>query len=320
MSKDAFWELIAEAKKDCGQDLDASADWLYGRLTELGPRQAQDFHDIMHGYLDLAQQYGLGSAASVLCGGCSDDGFTDFRAWLIAQGKEVYLAALKDPDSLADVEPYGWCQFEELSYVGCTALASLTGQNAYENIDPAAYDELITELKKDIVYGEGLGYPYEWNEMADRFPRLCAKYLTPEKLAAKTESEDVWNLNNEEVRAARAAGPQGAAINHPTLQTVPRPKPPEPAPKRDVDQVIAGMRTETRRQIQQSAAPATKLAWYWTYIGSLDMAQQLGLISDERRQALYHEAEPFKPDCIVVEKAPEQGPEASADMTIGGIK
>jgi len=36
--------------------------------------------------------------------GCSDDSFDYFRGWLIAQGKDVYLAALHDPDSLADVE------------------------------------------------------------------------------------------------------------------------------------------------------------------------------------------------------------------------
>ena len=69
---------------------------------------------------------------------CSDDGFIDFRAWLIAQGKEVYLSALKDPDTLADIEPYGNCCFESLSYVGDDTYRQLTGQNAYENADPAA--------------------------------------------------------------------------------------------------------------------------------------------------------------------------------------
>ena len=33
--------------------------------------------------------------------GCSDDSFLDFRAWLIAQGKETYLEALRDPDTLS---------------------------------------------------------------------------------------------------------------------------------------------------------------------------------------------------------------------------
>ena len=46
MSKDDFWNLIAEANKECGQNMDASIQWLTDRLTELGPQQAQDFHDI----------------------------------------------------------------------------------------------------------------------------------------------------------------------------------------------------------------------------------------------------------------------------------
>ena len=79
---------------------------LQDRLMSMGPEQAQAFHDILHIYEELADQYGLWDAASIMMEWCSDDGFIDFRAWLIAQGREVYLAALKDPDSLADVEPY----------------------------------------------------------------------------------------------------------------------------------------------------------------------------------------------------------------------
>ena len=91
---------------------------LQDRLMSMGPEQTQAFHDILHIYEELADQYGLWDAASIMMEWCSDDGFIDFRAWLIAQGREVYLAALKDPDSLADVEPYGNCCFESLSYVG----------------------------------------------------------------------------------------------------------------------------------------------------------------------------------------------------------
>jgi len=36
-------------------------------------------------------------------GGCSDDGFFYFRAWLISRGQKVYDAALQNPDSLAKV-------------------------------------------------------------------------------------------------------------------------------------------------------------------------------------------------------------------------
>ena len=180
MSKSDFWELIAGAKKECGQNMDASSQWLAGQLIARGPQQTQDFHDILNGYLNLSYQYGLWTAASLMCeNGCSDDGFIDFRAWLIAQGEEVYMAALADPDSLADVEAYGGCQFEELLYTGNETMKHLTGKDAYENTDPDAYKALVAELRKGITYGEGVDYPYEWDEVEEYLPRLCEKYLEP---------------------------------------------------------------------------------------------------------------------------------------------
>jgi len=119
INKDTFWKLIQSAKETCGQDMDAMMDFLKDRLVSMGPEQAQNFHDILHAYQDLADKFGLWDAAGVMKEyGCSDDGFIDFRAWLIAQGRDVYLSALADPDSLAGVIPYGDCCFETLSYVG----------------------------------------------------------------------------------------------------------------------------------------------------------------------------------------------------------
>ena len=41
--------------------------------------------------------------AYIIGGGCSDDGFWDFRSWLAVRGKRVYLVALRNPESLARV-------------------------------------------------------------------------------------------------------------------------------------------------------------------------------------------------------------------------
>ena len=207
MDPDAFWDLIAGAKRECGQDMDASLQWLTERLTALGPQQAQDFHDILHGYKHLAYKYGLWTAATLMCEhGCSDDGFIDFRAWLIAQGKEVYLAALADPDSLADVEPYGGCQFESFSYVASKVLNTLTGRGAYVAL--ADFDALVLELAKGIQYGEGIGYPYEWDELEQHFPRLCEKYLKPGTVEFMLDhGETIWFPDNKDIKEARAAGP-----------------------------------------------------------------------------------------------------------------
>ena len=86
----------------------------------------------------------------------------------------------------------------------------------------------------------------------------------------------------------------------------------------NVEQVIAGMRDETIREIgKDTISAAAQLAWYWSYIGALDMAQQLGLIDDPRRQALYHEAEKFKPVCEV--RAVQTGDHlVAAEMSVEG--
>ncbi len=46
--------------------------------------------------LALAYHWDLWALAYMAQGGCSDDGFRDFRAWLILQGKELFEAALQD--------------------------------------------------------------------------------------------------------------------------------------------------------------------------------------------------------------------------------
>ena len=129
---DTFWALIHQAKSACAHDMKAMETFILEQLVTLGPESAWNFHHILHAYSSLAYQYGLWDAAGIIKGyGCSDDGFIDFRAWLIAQGKEIYLAALRDPDTLAEIEPYGECCFESLSYVGSDAYEQLTGQSAY---------------------------------------------------------------------------------------------------------------------------------------------------------------------------------------------
>ena len=213
INKDTFWTLIAQAKEQCGQDLDIFAQWLEDRLMEMSPEQALNFDNIVHGYRDLAYKYGLWSAASIMCDGCTDDGFIDFRGWFIAQGRDIYMAALKDPDSLADIPACDNCYFESLGYVGDLVYAKLTGRDSYHSFDRGAHQALVDELGKDIVYGEGIDYPYTWSETAAYLPRLCAKYMTPERLAWLTQYHDeTWNVTSPDIQEARATAQKSKKI------------------------------------------------------------------------------------------------------------
>ena len=193
INQDSFWDLIHEAKNACGQDMDAMLAYLKDRLVSMGHAQAQNFHDIIHVYEDLADKFGLWDAAGIMKEyGCSDDGFIDFRAWLIAQGREVYFAALADPDSLADVVPYGDCCFEQLSYVGDYAYEQLTGKSAYDQTDWSAYEALLMKLEQDIVYKDGIEFPREGADLKKYLPRLCAKH--PE-----WDGQTRWNPQLKEI-------------------------------------------------------------------------------------------------------------------------
>ena len=199
INKDTFWALIQEAKDTCGQDTDAWAKYMIDRLAGLGPDQSLMFLNYMDAYKDLSFRYGLWDAAKIF----RVDGFSYFRSWLIVQGKDVYMAALADPDSLADVEPYADCFFETAGYVGAYAYKKLTGEYAFEHLD---YDYLLAlenELVKDIHYKEGIEYPRDWKALPAFIPRLCAKY--PYQYELQQEGCD-WNCDLKEIRNLLAAG------------------------------------------------------------------------------------------------------------------
>lgn len=196
-NKDDFWKLIRDAKVRCGQDTKSEAGWLIIHLIGLGKDAALRFQLIMDGYLSLAEKYGLLDAASLLCGGCSDDGFFYFRGWLIAQGKEVYLAALEDPDSLADVEPYAKCSFEALCSVGYHAYKNLTGESTFDVVTDEVQEAEKALLAPDIKYRDGIEYPRDARGIAAYFPRLYEKYV---KGKLTVLDDCAWNADLPKIR------------------------------------------------------------------------------------------------------------------------
>lgn len=63
----------------------------------------------------------------------------------------------------------------------------------------------------------------------------------------------------------------------------------------NIETLLAAMQQEASRNIKNpGASEASRLAWYWSHIGSIDLARQLGLISEKRRQELYEEMRPLK--------------------------
>ncbi len=100
MTLDEFWEHIAKSNRE---EPDAHAERIEERLVKLKPDEVLDF---IHWWETMSREaYGwnLWGAAYLINGGCSDDGFHYFCNWLILKGRDVFQAALTNPDTFADV-------------------------------------------------------------------------------------------------------------------------------------------------------------------------------------------------------------------------
>jgi len=209
MNKDAFWSLIDQARAQPAPD-----QWLAEQLTALGPEQAREFSMIYGVYVNLSYQYGLYTAATVIDSRLEDsDRFVEFQRWLVGQGRDVYMAALKDPDSLADAPDYRDDRTGSLARVGRDVYEKLTGRDAGWDANAYEIEVLKAELGRAIDYGEGISYPYVAGEVLEYLPRLCAKYLPSEaqrqKYTRAALRVNTWNLENPAIKAARKIAKRG---------------------------------------------------------------------------------------------------------------
>lgn len=175
MTRKQFWDHIEKTRR---RDTDAHAERLVKRLAKLPEKEILNFCHLWDEALDAAYNWNLWGAAYVINAGCSDDGFEYFRGWLIMQGRKVYEAALKDPDSLAAViDPEEeFTEFE--GRPGWDAWFAATGTAS----DDAGYDALLAALEarpRKCAKRPGMGRP--WNieddrKLRKRLPRLYALY------------------------------------------------------------------------------------------------------------------------------------------------
>jgi len=138
-------------------------------LRKLTPKELVSYQEHFDTLAREAYRWDLWGAAYILGGGCSDDGFIDFRYGLIAKGKEVYESAIKDPDSLADLTIRGEIANELFGYAAEELYEELTDQDEMPRLPPPK--------KRPKPLGE------EWDfddakQNARRLPKLWAKYGT----------------------------------------------------------------------------------------------------------------------------------------------
>src|SRR4051794_334529 len=100
MTDAQFWKLI-DASRTHAHDVEEQAKLLTDELTKCDVIELLDFRRSFSWYLQDANDERLWAAGTII-DELSDDGFYDFRAWLISRGKEAYFHCLKDPEELCE--------------------------------------------------------------------------------------------------------------------------------------------------------------------------------------------------------------------------
>jgi hypothetical protein len=163
MEEDKFWEIIETTKSKSLGDYEKQQSELEKELLKLTAKEVLEFDNKFRTLRGEIYNWDFWAAAYIINGGCSDDCFSDFRGWLIGQGKSIFNNAIKNIETLSELKETNDGDWESLSYIPTDIYEKKTGndmpQGIQENIE---------------ITGE------EWeedeNDLKNRFPKLYTKF------------------------------------------------------------------------------------------------------------------------------------------------
>jgi|SRR5580704_12008033 hypothetical protein len=183
MSTEQFWQIIETTRAATREQ---QLELFASELRRLSPSELIAFECTFAERSFAAYNWDLWLVSWLCQGGrCSDDGFTDFRSWLISRGRAIYETAISDPDLLVgEMRKTEHPEFERFGYVPGEVYHELTGED-YPDIDvkhprePSGGDWLRPALK-DRTGSKVLNLCVVFDEMGEeefaaieqRFPRV----------------------------------------------------------------------------------------------------------------------------------------------------
>lgn len=116
MTKTRFWKII-DVTREGDADFSTQVARLDRILRSLPRKDVHDFDGIFNEFRHAADRKRLQKVAKEFGYG-GDDGWMDFRSWLISRGRDAYKAGLRDPETLREIAAASDdVLFEEFAYV-----------------------------------------------------------------------------------------------------------------------------------------------------------------------------------------------------------
>ncbi|MGX2996017.1 DUF4240 domain-containing protein [Streptomyces sp. JNUCC 64] len=200
MDINEFWDVVGTARSAVTGDT-SFADALVDELATRSPDEILGYQERFEELHGAVYRWDVWAAAYLIGGGCSDDGFIDFRAGLIGLGREWYEKAAASPDSLAghpaviDAARTGLDEpvfDEDANYGALGAFRRLTGEGdafydawdeyrASRSASGASRSSGSSESSSGSsgAGGHDMGEDFDFDdpdEMARRLPRLSVLY------------------------------------------------------------------------------------------------------------------------------------------------
>lgn len=181
MDLDTFWALIERGRADCGDRWPAGADVgkaVAHRLAVLPADSIMAFDRTFRRTFARADQWEVCAAAYVIHDYLSDDSFTDFKAGLVALGRDDFELAVTTPDALADLPLVQAIaagradrfvlSAEQLFFAACAAYGEGVGDDYWERTKEDDFDL--------NPWNGGFGSPEDGAAIPRRLPRLNALF------------------------------------------------------------------------------------------------------------------------------------------------
>ena len=161
MKEEEFWIIIDKSKAASAGSYRLQVDALNTILKTLGEDDLVKFSKTFSALLAATYNYKLWGAAFVINGGCSDDCFTYFREYLIAQGRDKFYATINDPESCAD-----WIRSET--------------EEDWEGLHGAVFAAYKEKTGKDLPLTylpmELKGEPFKEETVDKQYPKLAKRF------------------------------------------------------------------------------------------------------------------------------------------------
>lgn len=175
MDEAAFWKIVAKSLETLSETSlvqparDTQVQALTHALRSLPLKDVIAFQRAFSLLMAQANRWDLMRIALLIEGCCGDDGFREFRYWLVSRGKVDFYDVLEHPDCLAEMAHRNGSEvtfFPEFGTVAQDVYEERTGSDS-----PPSYD--ISFLRQKPGGEKFEPTPQEFQE---RFPKLWKRF------------------------------------------------------------------------------------------------------------------------------------------------